>query len=94
MTNEELNNVVIRFSEDTNQEEEICAAEANEIAMEAIASMERPVVMRRIREAAHQGKFQTFIDNVSTDTIEWLEQDLEFETESCCGGRIVKWRRV
>lgn len=93
MTSEELNNVLVQFGESINQEE-ICAAEANEIAMEAIASMERPIVMRRIREAANQGKFQTFIDNVSTDTIEWLEQDLRFETESCCGGRIVKWRRV
>lgn len=77
----------------TNQDE-ICAAEANEIAMKAKASLERPVIMRRIREAANQGKFQTFIDNVSADTIEWLEQDLGFEIESCCGGRIVKWRRV
>lgn len=93
MTSEELNNVVMRFSEDVNQEE-ICAAEANEIAMEAIASMERPIVMRRIREAANQGKFQTFIDGVSSDTIEWLEQDLGFEIESCCEGRIVKWRKV
>ena len=93
MTSEELNNVVMRFSEDISQEE-ICAAEANEIAMEAIASMERPIVMRRIREAANQGKFQTFIDGVSADTIEWLEQDLGFETESCGGGKIIKWKTV
>lgn len=93
MTGEELNNVLVRFGESVNQEE-ICAAEANEIAMGAIASIEHPIVMRRIREAANQGKFQTFIDNISTDTIEWLEQDLGFETELCCGGRIVKWRRV
>lgn len=90
---EELTNVLQEFGTITNQDE-ICAAEANEIAMEAIASVERPTVMRRIRETANQGKFQTFIDNVSADTIEWLEQDLGFETESCCGGRIVKWRRV
>lgn len=89
----ELTNILQEFDTITNQNE-ICAAEANEIAMEAIASMERPIVMRRIREAANQGKFQTFIDNVSVDTIEWLEQDLGFEIESCCGGRIVKWRRV
>ena len=93
MTGAELTNVLQEFGTTIN-EDEICAAEANEIAMEAIASMERPIVMRRIREAANQGKFQTFIDNVSTDTIEWLEQDLGFEIESCCGGRIVKWRRV
>ena len=93
MTGAELTNVLQEFGTITNQEE-ICAAEANEIAMEAIVSMERPIVMRRIREAANQGKFQTFIDNVSSDTIEWLEQDLGFEIESCCGGRIVKWRRV
>lgn len=93
MTGEELNNVLVDFSKGIIQEE-ISAAEANDIAMEAISSLERPVVMRRIREAANQGKFQTFIDGVSSDTIEWLEQDLGFETESCCGGRIVKWRRV
>lgn len=89
----ELTNILQELDTITNKDE-ICAAEANEIAMEAIASVERPIVMRRIREAANQGKFQTFIDNVSTDTIEWLEQDLEFEIESCCGGKIVKWRRV
>jgi len=93
MTGEEFNNVLKDFSMIATNDE-ICAAEANEIAMEAIASIERPVVMRRIREAANQGKFQTFIDWVSTDTIEWLEQELGFETESCGGGRIVKWRRV
>ena len=93
MTGEEFNNVLAEFGEGITQDE-ICAAEANEIAMEAIASIERPVVMRRIREAANQGKFQTFIDNVSADTLEWLEQDLGFEIESCCGGRIVKWRRM
>ena len=93
MTGEEFNNVLKDFSMIASNDE-ICAAEANEIAMEAIASIERPVVMRRIREAANQGKFQTFIDWVSTDTIEWLEQELGFETESCGGGRIVKWRRV
>ena len=91
----EPSDILIEFNKDITQEEdEICAAEANEIAMEAIASVERPIVMRRIRQAANQGKFQTFIDNVSADTLEWLEQDLEFEIESCCGGRIVKWRRV
>jgi hypothetical protein len=90
---EELLNVLQKCNT-TIKQDEICAAEANEIAMEAITSVERPIVMRRIREAANQGKFQTFIDNVSTDTIEWLEQDLGFEIESCCGGRIVKWRRV
>ena len=93
MTGEELTNVLQEFGTIANQEK-ICAAEANKIAMEAIATVERPIVMRRIREAANQGKFQTFIDNISADTIEWLEQDLEFETECCCGGRIVKWRRV
>ncbi len=93
MTSAELTNVLQEFGTTIN-EDEICAAEANEIASEAIASMERPIVMRRIREAANQGKFQTFIDNVSADTIEWLEQDLGFEIESCCGGRIVKWRRA
>ena len=93
MTGEEFNNVLKDFSMIVSNDE-ICAAEANEIAMEAIASIERPVVMRRIREAANQGKFQTFIDWVSTDTTEWLEQELGFETESCGGGRIVKWRRV
>jgi len=93
MTGAELINIRQESDTITNQNE-ICAAEANEIAMEAIASVERPIVMRRIREAANQGKFQTFIDNVSADTIEWLEQDLGFEIESCCGGRIVKWRRV
>ena len=93
MTGEEFNNVLKDFSMIANNDE-ICAAEANEIAMEAIASIERPIVMRRIRETANQGKFQTFIDWVSTDTIEWLEQELGFETESCGGGRIVKWRRV
>lgn len=93
MTGEELNKVLVGFSKGITQEE-ICAAEANEIAMEAISSLERPIVMRRIREAANQGKFQTFIDWVSTDTIEWLEQDLGFETESCGGGRIVKWKTV
>ena len=86
---EELTNTLQEIDQD-----EICAAEANEIAMEAIASMERPIVMRRIHEAANQGKFQTFIDSVSADTIEWLEQDLGFEIESCCGGRIVKWRKI
>lgn len=90
---EEFNNVLKEFNTITN-DDEICAAEANEIAMEAISSIERPVVMRRIREAANQGKFQTFIDWVSTNTTEWLEQELGFETESCGGGRIVKWRRV
>lgn len=90
MTGEELTNVLQEFGTITNQEE-ICAAEANKIA---IASVERPIVMRRIREAANQGKFQTFIDSISTDTIEWLELDLGFEIESCCGGRIVKWRRT
>jgi len=89
----ELTNILQELDTITNQDE-ICAAKANEIAMEAIASVERPIVMRRIHEAANQGKFQTFIDNVSTDTLEWLEQDLGFETESCCGGRIVEWRRV
>ena len=93
MTGEEFNNVLKDFSMIANNDE-ICAAEANEIAMEAIASVERPIVMRRIREAANQGKFQTFIDWASNDTIEWLEQELGFETESCGGGRIVKWRRV
>lgn len=93
MTGEELNNVLVQFGETISQEE-ICATEANEIAKEAISSLERPIVMRRIREAANQGKFQTFIDNVSTDTIDWLEQDLGFESESCCGGRIVKWKAV
>ena len=89
----ELLNILQESDTITNQEE-ICAAEAHEIALEAIASIERPIVMRRIREAANQGKFQTFIDNVSADTVEWLEHDLEFEIEPCCGGRIVKWRQV
>lgn len=93
MTGDELTNVLQEFNTITNKDE-ICAAEANDIAMEAIASMERPIVMRRIREAANQGKFQTFIDWVSSDTVEWLEQDLGFETESCGGGRIVKWKTV
>lgn len=93
MTGEEFNNVLKEFGE-TNYYEEISAAEANDIAMDAISSLERPIAMRRIREAANQGKFQTFIDNVSADTIEWLEQDLGFEIESCCGGRIVKWKTV
>lgn len=93
MTEVELTNTLQEFYAITNQDE-ICAAEANEIAMEAIASIERPIVMRRIREAANQGKFQTFIDNVSADTNEWLQQDLRFEVESCCGGRIVKWKKI
>ena len=93
MIGEEMNNVLQEFGAIANQDE-ICAAEANEIAMEAISSLERPIVMRRIHEAANQGKFQTFIDNVSTDTIEWLEQDLGFEIDRFCKGGIVKWRRV
>ena len=93
MTGEEFNNVLKEFSTTSNYEE-ISAVEANDIAMEAISSLERPIVMRRIREAANQGKFQTFIDQVSADTIEWLEQDLGFETEFCGGGRIVKWKTV
>ena len=93
MTGAELTNVLQGLDTIANQEE-ICAAEANEIAMEAISSLERPIVMRRIREAANQGKFQTFIDWVSSDTVEWLEQDLGFETESCGGGRIVKWKTM
>ena len=93
MTGAEFNNVLKDFNMIAS-DDEISAVEANEIAMEAISSIERPVVMRRIREAANQGKFQTFIDWVSTDTVEWLEQDLEFETESCGGGRIVKWKQV
>ena len=93
MTSAELTNVLQEFDTITNQNE-IYATEANEIAMEAIASVERPIVTRRIREAANQGKFQTFIDWVSNDTVEWLERDLGFETESCGGGRIVKWKTV
>lgn len=93
MTSAELTNVLQEFNTTINQNE-ICAAEANEIAMEVIASVERPIVMRRIREAANQGKFQTFIDWVSNDTVEWLEQDLGFETESYGGGRIIKWKTV
>ena len=64
----------------------ISAAEANDIAHEAIAANERPNVMRQIREAAEQGKFSTVVGWFSTDTQQWLEDELNFEVASIGAG--------
>ena len=76
----------------------INAAEANNIAHDAIAANERPNVMRQIREAAEQGKFSTVVNWFSTDTQRWLEDELDFEVASIGAGintgKMVKWNNV
>lgn len=76
----------------------INAAEANNIAHEAIAANERPNVMRQIREAAEQGKFSTVVNWFSTDTQQWLEDELDFEVASIGAGintgKMVRWGNV
>lgn len=76
----------------------INAAEANDIAHEAIAANERPTVLRQIREAAEQGKFSTVVNWFSADTQRWLEDELNFEVESVGAGinsgKMVKWNNV
>ena len=77
---------------------EISAAEANSIAHEAIAANERPNIMRQIREAAEQGKFSTVVGWFSTDTQQWLEDELNFEVASIGAGintgKMVRWNNV
>ncbi len=77
---------------------EIDAAEANDIAHEAIAANERPNIMRQIREAAEQGKFSTVVGWFSTDTQQWLEDELNFEVASIGAGintgKMVRWNNV
>lgn len=81
-----------------NNNDIINAIEANNIAHEAIAANERPNVMRQIREAAEQGKFSTVVNWFSTDTQQWLEDELNFEVESVGAGinsgKMVKWVNV
>ena len=76
----------------------INAAEANDIAHEAIAANERPMVLRQIRYAAEQGKFCTIMGWFSPDTQQWLEDELNFEVESVGAGinsgKMVKWNNV
>lgn len=76
----------------------ISAAEANNIAFEAIATNERPNIMRQIREAAEQGKFHTITSWFSVATQNWLEDELGFEVESIGvgtnSGKMVKWVNV
>ena len=90
-----MNTVYESLIEDSNI---INAAEANDIAHEAIAANERPNVMRQIREAAEQGKFSTVVNWFSTDTQQWLENELGFEIASIGAGintgKMVRWNNV
>lgn len=90
-----MNTVYESLIEDSNI---INAAEANDIAHEAIAANERPNVMRQIREAAEQGKFSMIVNWFSTDTQQWLEDELGFEVESVGAGinsgKMVRWNNV
>lgn len=91
-----MNTVYENLIEDNNNI--IDAAEASDIAHEAIAANERPNVMRQIRYAAEQGKFCTIMSWFSPDTQQWLEDELNFEVESIGAGinsgKMVKWNNV
>ena len=90
-----MNTIYESIIEDNNI---ISAAEANDIAHETIAANERPNVMRQIREAAEQGKFSTVVNWFSTDTQQWLEDELNFEVASIGAGintgKMVRWDNV